>query len=264
MTPSLKGRFAFRLATTSFIYPAGWAENVRRLAARVDEIELLFFESAPGSLPTADDIRELVRLGRDLAVGYNVHLPLDVSPGDADAARRREAVRRLAECLARCSSLAPSSYTLHLPAGRSPTDEARWSAWRHNCRRSIEALLDTGLNSRRLAVETLVHPPFERVQELVEEYDLGVCLDVGHLLICGRDPAAFFRRLARRIAVVHLHGVADGRDHLGLDCMPPRRRNGILELLTGFRGTVSLEVFSPSDLQASLQVLEQWRRSSSP
>ena len=54
-TPPLrahKSGYPFRLGTTSFIYPAGWAENVARLAPLVDEVELLFFESQiPGSLP---------------------------------------------------------------------------------------------------------------------------------------------------------------------------------------------------------------------
>ncbi len=262
MKTSLKGRLPFRLATTSFIYPATWAGNVRRLAPLVDEIELLFFESAPGSLPSAGDIRELVQLGRDLDVRYNVHLPLDVSLGDADAVGHRRAVARLAECLSLFGPLRPSSYTLHLPAESFPEKDARWSSWRQRCRRGIETLLAGGLDSRLLAVENLIYPPFEEVQDLVEQYDLSICLDVGHLLRCGRDPLDFFRRFARRIAVVHLHGVANGRDHLGLDRLQASLQEEILKGLSGYTGTVSLEVFSDSDLQASLQTLEEWLASS--
>jgi hypothetical protein len=41
-------------------------------------------------------------------------------------------------------------------------------------------------------------------------------------------------------------------DHLGLDRMPPADMARVLPLLTGFRGTVSLEVFSYARLAASL------------
>ena len=39
-----KGRYPFRLAATSFVYPADYDVNVARLGRFVDEIELLFFE----------------------------------------------------------------------------------------------------------------------------------------------------------------------------------------------------------------------------
>jgi sugar phosphate isomerase/epimerase len=254
----MKRRFSFRLATTSFIYPAGWAENVRHLASLVDEIELLFFESTPGSLPSTGEIVELVRLGRELDVGFDVHLPLDVCLGDGDAGRRRTAAGRLAGCMTLCRPLAPSSYTLHLSAEEKPGNRARWQSWRQRCRRGVEALLETGVDSRLLAVETLIYPPFELAETLVEEYDLSVCLDMGHLLMRGQSPLDFFNRLKERITIVHLHGVAEGHDHLGLDRLPASRLDEILKTLSGFTGTVSLEVFSRKDLQTSLLTLEKW------
>jgi hypothetical protein len=49
---SYKKRYPFRIGTTSFIYPAGYTENVARLGPHVDEIEILMFESHPDSRPT--------------------------------------------------------------------------------------------------------------------------------------------------------------------------------------------------------------------
>ncbi|MFW6236790.1 MAG: hypothetical protein ACOC3F_00200, partial [Desulfosudaceae bacterium] len=54
-----KNRYPFALSCPSFIFPAGYSENVRRLGSCVDEIELLFFESRPDSLPSPVEIREL-------------------------------------------------------------------------------------------------------------------------------------------------------------------------------------------------------------
>ena len=78
--------YPFRLATTSFIYPDDYVPNVRLLGAFVDEIELLVFES--DALPSEHTVRELASLSREQAVGYNVHLPLDVSIGHGDSHRR--------------------------------------------------------------------------------------------------------------------------------------------------------------------------------
>ena len=42
-----KNVFPFALACPSFVYPAGYVDNIRHLAPFVDEIQLLFFESRP-------------------------------------------------------------------------------------------------------------------------------------------------------------------------------------------------------------------------
>ncbi len=40
-----------RIGTTSFVFPASWAENVRRLAGRVDDVEILVFEHPDRAIP---------------------------------------------------------------------------------------------------------------------------------------------------------------------------------------------------------------------
>ena len=69
---SLKNCHPFRLGTTSFIYPAGYAENVKLLGPYIDAVEVLAFESRwPDSLPSEADIAELVRLGEEHDLCYN-------------------------------------------------------------------------------------------------------------------------------------------------------------------------------------------------
>ena len=90
---SLKGKYPFRLGTTSFIYPDGYAENIRMLAPFFDEIELLFLDSLyDGSLPDEDEIEGLFKLKEDFQITYNVHLPIDISVADHDPFRQRQAV----------------------------------------------------------------------------------------------------------------------------------------------------------------------------
>jgi len=70
MYPSLpksyKGLYPFKIGTTSFIYPAGYAQNVKMLGPYVDEIELLLFEGAPDSLPSTQEIKNSCRCQRNL------------------------------------------------------------------------------------------------------------------------------------------------------------------------------------------------------
>jgi hypothetical protein len=91
--PCVKNGSPFPCACPSFVYPAGYVDNVRHLAPHVDEIELLFFESRfADSLPSRALIRELAQLARSGDITYNVHLPTDIcfrAPGRRLCGKRR-------------------------------------------------------------------------------------------------------------------------------------------------------------------------------
>ena len=91
---------------------------------------------------------------------------------------------------------------------------------------------------------------------MIEALGLAVCMDFGHLLRRGQDPDLFFRSFASRISIIHLHGVENGRDHLPLTHLPQPADETVRRLLCGFKGIVSLEVFSFGALAASLSWLE--------
>ena len=56
--PALKRGFPFRLATTSYIFPAEILPNIRCLGRYFDEVELVLFESGQeDNLPTPGEIR---------------------------------------------------------------------------------------------------------------------------------------------------------------------------------------------------------------
>lgn len=270
--PSCKGVYPFRLGTTSFIYPDDYIPNVRVLGPCVDEIELLMFESRwPDSLPAEETVDALAALSAETGTGYNIHLPTDVALASDDPGERGRAVEILGRFIAATAPLSPSVYALHLPVEGAPAGPEGVRRWRENAARGIEALLACGVRSDRLAVETLDYP-FSRVEPLIEAFGLSICMDIGHLILHGVDPRAFFHRHRERIPLIHLHGVRQqkapspagggccSRDHVGLDETAPEHLSGILEILNAFEGVVSLEVFSHGHLVRSLGVLEAWRR----
>lgn len=255
---SCKKIFPFTLAVPSFIYPDHWVPNVRMLGPHVDEIELLLFESRPESLIPADDIRVLAELGRDLSITYNVHLPVDVSLAHPDSAQRKHAVDAIARAVALTEPLHPSAWVLHLPADEPPDhsedDSPLWTAWRDRAADGLRRLLNCGIPPRKLALETLAYPP-ERLIPLLDAFGLPLCLDIGHLILAGRDPAEFWETHGERISIVHLHGVSDGRDHRALDLLSPDHGRRLSALLKSFEKIVSVEVFAYKTLVDSLEWL---------
>ena len=260
--PVLKGAFPFRLATTSFILPNAILPNVRFLGPYLDEVELVLFESGQEeNLPTVEEIGEVRRVARELDLTYNVHLPTDLFLGDPDPRVRERACRTVLRFYGRTLGLDPTVYILHLdprsPNGREDPDE---EGWLDRTRRSLQALLGEGMDAGRLAVENLSYP-LERIRPLVEEMGMGYCLDVGHLLRYGFPVRHHFRTFLGRTSMIHLHGVQDAVDHRGLEWISPRDWDTIREALAGYRGGVSLEVFSVEDLSTSLSRMAELRDS---
>lgn len=256
LTRSYKKHYPFTLCCPSFIYPAGYTENVRQLGAYVDEIELLLLESDPDNLPSKNEIKELRLIGADLDFSYNVHLPTDLSPGSECAGKRDHFVEALNRAIDRAAPLSPTSYTLHLPyTGISNKPVA--PAWLDRIEDSTQKLLAvSGLPAETIALETLDYP-FPFLDPILDRFGFAVCLDTGHLMVSGIDCRKCFDIYKHRIIVMHIHGVNQSRDHLALDNLNAEQTETICSILSQFRGTVSLEVFSINALAASLDYLSK-------
>jgi sugar phosphate isomerase/epimerase len=230
------------------------------LGLHVDEVELLFFESKKeGSLPSREEIDRLSRLSEEFSLTYNVHLPTDISPAAPGRAERADATDALKRVVDLTQRLYPTSFTLHLPfdaPGREPREVERWQG---RALSGLEELLAEGVPPRSLAIENIDYP-FGWVADIVRDFDLSICMDMGHLLVGGEDITAFYRENADRIAIIHLHGVQNRKDHLPLTVLSKDDGLSIVEILNGFSETLSLEVFSYDHLAASMEWLEKIHR----
>ena len=92
--------------------------------------------------------------------------------------------------------------------------------------------------------------------------DADICMDTGHLLISGKNPAAFYTQHRDRIKEIHFHGInlkqaaIDGRlaDH--------RRFYGneegfeeLVPLLENYSGVLNLELFSWEEIEPCVRIL---------
>jgi hypothetical protein len=93
--------------------------------------------------------------------------------------------------------------------------------------------------------------------------DIGICMDTGHLLLEGQNPADFLRCWGGRVKEIHLHGIdrekaaRDGKlpDHRSLRAGDPWLRE-LAPLLADFAGPINLEVFSWEEVKESIATLE--------
>jgi sugar phosphate isomerase/epimerase len=256
--PVLKGRFAFRLATTSYIIPEAILPNIAFLGPHVDEIELVLFESQDlNNLPSPAEIGKLASLAEDSDLTYNVHLPADVFFGDPEPALRQAFCGTVLNFYERTLALNPTAYILHLDSRKANGEvEADGAAWHQRVHESLDNLQVQGMDLTRVVVENLEYP-LDRIAPVAETFGMDLCLDIGHLLRYGHNLGQQLEAFLPRSTMVHLHGVKDGVDHLGLDHIPQPTWNIIRRALQEFRGGVSLEVFSMDDLVPSLQRIQE-------
>jgi sugar phosphate isomerase/epimerase len=253
---SYKFTFPFKIATTSFIYPDHYVQNINMLAPYLDEIELIFFESTPNSLPSKEEIGVLLSIANEYDLSYNIHHPLDIFPGAKDRSRRQFAVETIRQIIDLTAPLSPTTHTIHLPYEEIDHENESLKRWQNHICDSMEKLHGTGIGGKMISVETLNYP-IEWVDDILMDFNLSVCMDLGHLIIYGFNMKKIFARYHDKTSIIHLHGANDGRDHQALDLLSRSDLKTILDILKRFNGVVSLEVFSYAQLIASLNFLDK-------
>jgi sugar phosphate isomerase/epimerase len=250
------------LGTTSYILPADLLTNIEALAPRVDDIEIVLFESDEMSnLPDEETIRKLKSIAAATNLTYTVHLPLDINLGSLIESERRRSVEKCLRIISLVSPLGSMPFIVHFhPAGGPGTGDIPPAGWVSSLTKSTRELLASGIEPDRLCVENLDYR-YELVEEIVVHHGLSVCLDVGHMLLYNHPIEEFIDLHLHRIRVVHLHGLKDGVDHKDITDIPPDCLDMLMERLTSDSGrprVVTLEVFTPDDLKLSMAHLERF------
>ncbi|MHB8138461.1 MAG: cobamide remodeling phosphodiesterase CbiR [Smithellaceae bacterium] len=253
--------FPFRLGTTSYIIPAEILPNVRYLAGKVHDVELVLFEvdDGPNNLPNSEQITELVKIAADNDLTYTVHLPLDLCLADDGTACHVsiEKAHRVIDCT---RGLDPWAYILHLD-GKSVRHEAATDALRHWQDQAVQSLEIVGNwagGLKKLAIENLEGYPQDFYEPVLKQIAVSRTVDIGHLWLDGHDPVAYLHNALPRTRVIHIHGISAGRDHKSLANVPQEKLRAVLNELvhTGYCGVLTVEVFSEDDLLISCEAIK--------
>ena len=176
------------------------------------------------------------------------HFPTLVEPDPADRARRVDFLERTLRLARELGAGVVSLWSGAAPAGADP--EATWERLVAGLRRVLASAREVGV---QLAFEPEPGMFVERPSgylELLERLgseggELGLCLDVGHLLCTGDLPVGeTIRALAPRLAQVHLDDIRDGvHEHrmLGEGDLDLPEALGAL-VACGYAGQVALEL----------------------
>ena len=253
--------YPFRLGTTSYIVPDDILPNVRYLAGKVSDIELILFEvdDGPNNLPSGEVIHELSQIANHHDLTYTVHLPLDLKLGEDGSERDQSLVKakRVIDCTC---GLDPWAYVLHLDgkAVRTSSDANLIRRWQDQSVRALELVSEWAGRPENLAVENLETYSLDFIQPVLDRIPVSRCVDVGHLWLDGHDPLPYLQAALPRTRVIHIHGVAE-RDHRSLVFMPQEKVSAVVEelLRAKYKGVLTLEMFSQEDFLSSLEVLEK-------
>ncbi|NCC25723.1 MAG: sugar phosphate isomerase/epimerase [Deltaproteobacteria bacterium] len=251
--PSIKGRFGFRLGTTSFVLADDILPNVRFLGPLVDEIELVWFEGPP----CEETLRDLPILARDHGLRYNVHLPLDLFVGDPDLETRSQSLDKARRCLELAMPLDPTCLILHLE-NRGPDRTALGPdlEWLERIESGFIRLAASIGSSELLAVENTDFP-LVWVEEPVRRAGGSFCLDLGHLAREGSDLSGAWQRFGDRTIMIHAYGLRPDGRHGSLRLAPKSDLTYLSAILAEYRGGLSLEVFDLESFTESVQCLRE-------
>ena len=218
----------------------------------------------PGSI-NEGIMEKFVEMKKEEEITYIVHLPLwSIEPASPNEYIRKASVKSLIHSIEIARILEPECYVLH-STGALAAEFTRLDLPKHykelvnrymlsHSAKSMEEILSkTGIPPCKLAVEN-VEFPFKLTREMVDQFDLSICFDTGHLLAgySGEySVTGFLKKHWDRIVEIHLHdgfhreknGNVIRRDHLpiGLGDLPVSEFMGYLHK-KGFKGPVVFEL----------------------
>ncbi len=258
MMKDYRKQFPFCIGTTSYIIPFEKdhvVQNVFYLKDFVDSIQLLYFSKEYiEDVASQKIVRRLKDIQKASLVEYSVHLPVDMTLFDLDWSGLLKLIGFLKEIMERSAPLNVEQYVLHIDGKFMAALPAAVQKKRFG--QILWALCENMPFERpKLLIENLDYD-LTAFREELEEFDMPVCMDIGHLMKHGQDIGLFIEAFGRRVRQIHLHGIEEQKDHTSLSRTKAAALNPAVEFIKAFRGTVILEVYNREDLEDSLEFLK--------
>lgn len=257
----LPANLPFRIGTTSYIIPDDILPNVRYLAGKVRDVQLVLFEldEDKSNLPTPELVSELRTIATQKDLSYTVHLPLDLrlAAKEGDIHISLQKAQRVIEAT---RDLSPRAYIAHVDGmeEKESHDPEIIQRWQEQAKRSIEIVSKMTGDAKLLAVENLESYPVTFNDEIIKRSGCSRCIDIGHLLLDGHDPLNYFPGRIGQTSVLHIHGINE-RDHKSLRHIEPEKLDAVFEVLLShpFTGVLTIEVFSNEDFTTSMEAIHE-------
>lgn len=247
----------WRLGTTSYVFTDGntvresYETNIMFLGPHVRIIQLLLF-GKDFLFEWEDDawVERVDDLKKQYDLVYVIHLPLDFhlwpAVDEAD-------LQRLWWIVERTKPLQPIGYILHLDRndGLYTQSYIPVTEEKREFRRLLERLED--MKDVPFLFENTSYD-LSFFHNEIRHSPFGVCFDVGHWWLLGKEVEEFVIKLGDRVKLLHVHGVRGGRDHMPLSVLGEKHLQEVCWLMERYPAV--LEVFSLEDLLFSLMALK--------
>ena len=247
----------FRIGTSSYIIPDDILPNIRFLANKVKDIELVLFDiDEYCNIPDAVQAAELKELAKENDLSYTVHLPLDLNFSDRD---RDISIEKAMKVINGTRALDPMAYICHLECKDIPDQEGdALKDWQTQRIRAVNALAERSGIRSDFAIENLERYPIDWNEPVIRSCGTHATLDIGHLFLQGIDPVPVMRKWLPMTTVIHLHGVGT-RDHQSLRHMSKEAVKAVIDelLRENYRGVVTLEIFNETDFNESMERIRE-------
>lgn len=255
--------FPFRIGSTSYVIPDSIIPNVILMSNYVDDIELLFFESASStSLLSNPEIKELKHIAEKKKIQYSVHCPIDISDWVENKNKMiyySEQIRIIYELT---KALPVSGYIVHLDGLNKCSDQDQIIQWKESteqlCRR-IHQIKD--LNRSKICIENLKYDPSFNI-DIVNKFSFSYCLDIGHLWKYNYEWENIIEIFLKKTEIIHLHGVYNGKDHCSVKLHNQNQTDSLFSVLSKkYSNVLTIELFSLNELLESLEYLKElWEK----
>jgi sugar phosphate isomerase/epimerase len=256
--PDHRNRFSFALGTTSYIYDEprdNIIYNIQRLQYAVDFVQLcLFGKNYIDDFLSPTILAALKQASTQQHLEYVVHLPMDYTFLNCARHKVAEGLDHIEMIMVRLKEISVRAYVLHVDNYRFESTPPLLIE-KHVIDR-FQYVLEQ-LQERfaplagRIHIENTAYD-LTAMAPVLNSSRLGVCLDVGHLIMLGLPIQRFIDTYGNRIGSAHLHGVEKGVDHRSLTFLDEGQRKAVVDFLSTFRGLVVVEVFNLKDLLPSM------------
>lgn len=254
-----KGAFPFRIGCTSYVLPDDILPNVSFMADKIDDIELVLFESREWSnLPDKNTVSSMQLIANKHNVTYSVHFPIDCRAGAPDPVERQKFQNSVTDIIRLTETLPVSGYLLHLEGLDNENDAEMVRKWQKNTDEFCKKLTDGDVADPKLiCIENLGYTP-ELHEQLIEKYRFSHCIDLGHLWLYHHDWVNYLHQVIDKTRIIHLHGVQNGKDHRSLNShVQQEQLQELIPLIKNFSGVITIEVFCEEDTFTSLDHFEE-------
>jgi sugar phosphate isomerase/epimerase len=257
---SYNKRFPFKIGTTSFILPVkedSIVSNVRFLKNSFDMVQLLFFgREYLDEVMSRQIIQDLGALREGGGLAYTIHMPSDLELLDPSEAALRRSLDVIDRIMTETASLNVEGYVLHVDRLERGVPRVELDSEHSELfQRALEAMtVRLGEAAENICIENTTYD-MTYFSGILMRNRFNVCMDAGHISLHNHDFCRFIEVYGPRVRQVHLHGVAGGRDHQALTGLDAVAERCISQLLSGFTGSVIIEVYNLHDLITSAEFI---------